>query len=101
MKTFSQNDFITDLTDFLTDEIKNGYDADIYGLISEYIESEIIYYSDCWAICYELQANNFDSFGLECNNITQLAYCSLHELVNEKLNYSDFEQLQNEKENEN
>lgn len=100
MEAFNKYGFIQDLTDFLTNEINNGNDADIYGLISEYIENEIIYYADCWDICKTLNANDFTAFDMECNNITQLAYCALHELVNEEINLSDFEELQNEKINQ-
>ena len=100
MKTFDKYGFISDLKDFLTNEINNGFDADIYGLISEYIENEIIYYADCWDICKYLNANDFTAFGMECKNITQLAYCALDELINEELNFNEIETSIEEKTNQ-
>jgi hypothetical protein len=100
MKTFDKYGFIQDLNDFLISEINNGNETDINTLIYEYIDNECIYYADCWSICYELQANNFDSFDIECKTITDLAICALWELVNEELNISELETLYEEKFNQ-
>jgi len=100
MRAFDKYGFIQDLNDFLTNEINNGNNTDINTLIYEYIDNECIYYSDCWAICASLQANDFTAFDMECSTINQLAYCALLELVNEELNISELETLYEEKFNQ-
>lgn len=103
METFNKYGFIQDLTDFLTNEIKN-YDVDsidkIHELIFEYIDNECIYYNTCFDICKELNATDFKAFDIECNTINQLAFCALNELVNEELNFNEFETLIEEKTNQ-
>lgn len=87
---FNEYDFISDLKDFIESESKNCSDFD--QLISEYLENEVIYYSDCFDICKALNLTHFEHeiFGT-CKDICQLAYCGLYDLVQE--NYSELEQI--------
>ena len=103
METFNKYGFIQDLTDFLTNEIKN-YDIEsmdkIHDLIFEYIDNECIYYYNCWDICKALNANDFTAYDMECNTINQLAFCALNELINNELNFNELETLIEEKINQ-
>jgi hypothetical protein len=102
MKTFNKYAFIEDLTNQLKTEIKN-YGVDdmdaIETLISEQLDNEVIYYADCFDICKELNATSFDMFDIPCNDICQLAWCALYELVGEQLDRNELETLINEQVN--
>lgn len=100
METFNKYAFIQDLTFFLTNEIENDNYTDINVLINEYIDNECIYYNTCFDICKTLGATDFTAYEIECNNINQLAYCALWELVNEELDFNELENLINEKINQ-
>lgn len=103
METFDKYGFIQDLNDFLTNEI-NKHEVDtmdkIHDLIFEYIDNECIYYSNCWDICKELNATNFNAFDMECTTINELAFCALNELINNELDFNELETLIEEKINQ-
>ena len=100
MRTFNKYLFLEDLTNQLKTEIEK-YDVDyideVHPLISELIDSECTYHSDCFDICNELQAHDFTAYANPCNNISQLAYESLYEFVYEKLDFSELEEICNNK----
>jgi hypothetical protein len=87
---FNKYHFISDLKDFIESEATNCNDFN--QLISEYLDNEVIYYSDCFDICKALNLTHFDHeiFGT-CKDICQLAWCGLYDLVQE--NYSELEQI--------
>jgi hypothetical protein len=87
---FNKYQFISDLKDFIQSESTNYSDFD--QLINEYLDNEVIYYSDCFDICKALSLTHFEHeiFGT-CEDICQLAYCGLYDLVQE--NYSELEQI--------
>jgi hypothetical protein len=87
---FNEYDFISDLKDFIESESTNF--SEFNQLISEYLENEVIYYSDCFDICKSLNLTHFEHeiFGT-CKDICQLAYCGLYDLIQE--NYSELEQI--------
>jgi hypothetical protein len=90
---FNKYHFIEDLKNHL--EAESIYYNEFEILISEYLDNEVIYYSDCWNICKELNYTDFNSnhFG-KAENICQLAYFALYDLVHE--HYSELEQIYSE-----
>jgi hypothetical protein len=90
---FNKYHFIEDFKNHLETESINC--NDFSDLIHEYIDNECIYYSDCFDICKELNYTHFysDDFG-KAENICQLAYFALYDLVNE--HYSELEQIYSE-----
>lgn len=91
MKQFNKYQFLTDLDEFLTNECKEilTYEDNellirdmLSELTHEYIDRECIYYTDCWAICYELANHDFqiEQTGETAKNITELAYWALYDL---------------------
>jgi hypothetical protein len=100
METFNKYSFMSNLEDYLINEIEIGNDTDIQTLIHEYIDNECIYTADCWDICAALGATDFTAFDMPCNTINQLAYCALYELCNEELDLSQVQDLYNEKFNQ-
>ncbi len=77
---FNKYHFISDLTDYIKSEATNY--SDFEQLISEYLDNQVIYYSDCFDICKELHLTDFEHefFGM-CKDICQLAWCGLYDLV--------------------
>jgi hypothetical protein len=102
MREFNKYLFIEDLTNQLKTEIKE-YDVQdmdkLEELISESIDNECIYNANCFAICYTLDATDFTAYGIECQNINQLAYAALDEFVREELDYNELEEFINEQVN--
>lgn len=100
MTHFNKYAFLEDLRSRLITEIEK-YDVDyideVHPLISEIIDSECTYNSDCFDICNELQANDFTAYPNECNTINQLAFEALYEFVYEKLDFQEIEQICNNK----
>ena len=86
----AEEDF-KDMIDYERSNSQIDFD-DAQDLISEQIDRECIYYSDCFDIVKELNAVCFEDFSQECEikNITQLAYAALTEYVHEEINLSDF-----------
>jgi hypothetical protein len=87
---FNKYDFIEDLKDQIKNEAENFNDFE--DLIHEYLDNEVIYYTDCWNICKDLNYTEFNSdhFG-KAENICQLAYFALYDLVCE--NYKELSDL--------
>jgi len=78
---FNEFNFIEDLKSELINHNFNNYE-DLEEFIFNTIDNEVIYYSHCFDIIKVLNFTNFenDIFGT-CNNVTQAAYCALHDLV--------------------
>ena len=94
MSKFNKYAFLTDLQELIDYERSNSqidFD-DAQDLISEQIDRECIYYSDCFDIVKELNAVCFEDFSqeYEIKNITQLAYAALTEYVREEINLNAF-----------
>lgn len=95
MSTFNKYDFLDDMKEFLLSEIQNG-DLTNLDEIQEYIatelESQVIYYSDCFDICKSLCLTSFTGYELgDATDISQLAYFGLYEWTNEELDFSEIE----------
>jgi hypothetical protein len=77
---FNKYDFIRDTKDIILSELENITDIDQF--INEIIDNEVIYYSDCFEICKELNFTHFehDIFGM-CKDICQAAFCALYDLI--------------------
>lgn len=96
MKTFNVHDFINQLEDQIINEINNGNiqsGDDCYTYIHDCIDGACIYYSDCFDICRELNATDFEAYEYECTNITQLAYAALCQYTFESLDTNKFDEL--------
>ena len=94
---FNKYHFISDLTDYIKSEATNYSDFD--QLVNEYLDNQVIYYSDCFDICKALILTDFEHelFGT-CKDICQLAWCGLYDIVQSeyiKL-YDIFESLTDE-----
>jgi hypothetical protein len=62
-------------------------------LIDEIINSECTYTSDCFEICIELDATDFNAYMWPVNNIEQLAFVSLYDFVHAEFDYLEINQL--------
>lgn len=106
MKTeFNKYEFLRNLNQELTNEIEKG-NIENEEQIQDYINSELdnacIYYRTCFEIAMELNLTDFEDFELgTANNISQLAYFGLYELVNNELNTSELIDLIEQKQTEN
>jgi len=95
MKDFNSNKFIKDLEEQIIYHINNDMLENDYDSIQEYIyqviDSEVIYYADAWAIADDLGNNDFENpiTGETCKNITELAFYSLLDYVQNELNIED------------
>lgn len=100
MSNFNKYAFLRDLRNQLITEIEK-YDVDyideIEVLISEIIDNQTTYHSDCFDICKELNAHDFTIYLNECNNIGNLAFACLYEFVQENLDFSELEEICNNK----
>jgi hypothetical protein len=100
MTNFNKYAFLEDLKNQLITEIEK-YDVDyideVHPLISEIISNQSIYHYDSFLICIELNAFDFRAYDIECNNISELAFAALHEFVYEKLDFSELEEICNNK----
>jgi hypothetical protein len=78
---FNEFDFIDNLKSEILNHNFNNYEA-LEEFIFTMLDSEVIYYSDCFDIIKALNFTDFenDIYGT-CNNVTQAAYCALHDLV--------------------
>lgn len=96
MERFNKYEFISDLKDsigeFLEDsEFEDDQDIsdEMQQFIHEQIENEIIYYHNCWQIC--MQQGNPDFYieqtGTDAKNITELAYWTLWDIVQDSIDY--------------
>lgn len=95
-ETFNKYKFLRDLTSELEIEIQNGTIADretLQDIINEKIDNEVIYYADCFDICKELNVISFNFDAGTADNITQLAWFALDELISNELDYSELENL--------
>ena len=97
MENFNKYQFIENLTAEITAEIEKGNISSYYE-IQEYIDAEIdtacIYYSDCFAICFALNATDFDDPAYAgARNITELAYYALADFVQGTLEFSELIKL--------
>lgn len=96
MGGFNKYDFISDLKDSIGDFLEESNfedDQDIseemHQFIHEQIENEIIYYYDCWRICSDQGCSDFiiEQTGEIAKNITELAYWTLWDIVEESIDY--------------
>ena len=92
---FNQYQFIDKLKISILDDVKNI--TDIEDFIFSIIDSECIYYSDCFDIIKELNFTDFNHHIFEvCDTVNKAAFCALYDLI---YNDSDvmeyFEELTN------
>jgi hypothetical protein len=96
MKTFNKYQFIEDLENDIVKRINKG-DIDcleaIYDEMHDTIDDACIYYSNCFDICKELNATQFDDYDMECKNISQLAYACLYQYTMDELDINKLEKL--------
>jgi hypothetical protein len=99
MNTFNKYNYLEDINNELINEINAG-NIQTYDDIQEYIltdiDNQVIYYSDCFDICRELNATDFTAYASECNNISQLAYQALYEFICDELDTNKLGLLINE-----
>jgi len=96
METFNKYQFMEELQGLITSEITHGNIQsleDIYDEMHDAIDNACIYYSDCFDICKELNATQFDEYDMECKNISQLAYAALYQYTMDELNVNKLEEL--------
>ena len=106
MNRFNKYHFITDLKDsigeFIDDsEFEDDQDIsdEVYQFIHEQIENEVIYYHDCWIICMTEGNTDFiiEQTGETAKNITELAYWTLWDIVEENIkHHSETQELKKE-----
>ena len=78
---FNEFDFIDNLKSEILNHNFNNYEA-LEEFIFTMLDSEVIYYSDCFDIIKALNFTNFeDSIFGPCNNVTQAAYSARYDLV--------------------
>jgi len=96
MKSFNKYLFLEELKNQLTEEIeKSNVDNmdSINILIDEIINNECTYTSDCFEICIELDATDFNAYMWPVNNIEQLAFVALYDFVHAELDYLKINEL--------
>lgn len=99
---FNKYQFLQELEADIIKEIKSEQIDNIdsvYDFIYEYVDNACIYNSDCFAICLELGATDFTAYGIECNNIGQLAYACLSEYVDHNIDVDFVDDLINQPKN--
>lgn len=102
MERFNKYLFIEELEKEIVNEVKKGNiqsSSDYYEYIQQEIDNACIYYSDCFAICLELGATDFTAYGIECNDISQLAYACLSEYVDQNIDVDFVDDLINQPKN--
>jgi hypothetical protein len=96
MITFNKYDFISDLKDSIGDfldesnfEDDQDISEEMHEFIDQQIENEIMYYYDCWRICMKEGNTNFyiEETGETAKNITELAYWTLWDIVQDSIDY--------------
>jgi len=96
MRNFNKYLFLQDLMTNLKTEIEK-YNVDnmdsINILIDEIINNECTYTSDCFEICIELDATDFNAYMWPVNNIEQLAFVALYDFVHAEFDYLKINEL--------
>lgn len=94
------------LIEYIKEDHKNGNRTDVDSLQEKLhidLDTDVIYYSDCWDICKELApAYEWDrsDFG-PINNVSQLAYVALYDWAMQKIDLEELlEETQSELDNE-
>jgi hypothetical protein len=87
MKRFIYNEWKKEAIDSLNGEIASAFSCHrdftedmVDDFIAQEIDDAVIYYSDAWAIAYELADSDWAHLG-EITNINQLAYVALFDKV--------------------
>lgn len=83
MSKFNEKDFLLDLED----SIKLESPEDVWEFIHQAIDTECIYYSDCFDIIKALNVTDWsdmEDFGT-IKSITHLAFASLYEFVSNNI----------------
>jgi len=96
MKSFNKYLFLEDLKNQLTTEIEKSNISDMYQVhtfIDETINSECTYTYDCFEICIDLDATDFNAYMWPVNNIEQLAFVALYDCVQSEFDYLEINQL--------
>lgn len=99
MNTFNKYQFLVDLKIDIISGIKSGNIHDIQEYIINEIDNACIYYSNCFDICKELNATDFNAYDFECDTIMDLAYACLYQFVFSELDTNELEEFLNECEN--
>lgn len=97
---FNKYAFIDELRGLLsnaieTEEITEDYQIDEY--ITEEIDRQCIYYADCFDIIKSCGFTDWSTSDYEIKCVSSAAYAALRELVAEEIDYTDFEDLLKEK----
>jgi hypothetical protein len=97
---FNKYEFIDELRGALSEAIDKGEITEDYQ-IDEYVNDEIkniiIYYGDCFDIVRDCGFVDWSDSDYEVKCISSAAYAALRELVSEEINYTEFENLLKEK----
>jgi hypothetical protein len=97
---FNKYQFLSVIKGELYESIENGTiteDCQIYDYVSEEIERECIYYSDCFDIVKDCGFVDWSVSDYEINGISSAAYAALTEFVAKEIDYNKFEELIKEK----
>jgi len=92
--SFNKYKFVANLLEEITTEIENSRITsldDVHEFINIELDNAVIYYSDCFDICRELNATDFTAYEIECNTIEQLAYACLNEYVYGEIELGELE----------
>jgi hypothetical protein len=83
---FNKHNWIDGQRELLLDSAQNGATHDeLQDQLMSDIDSECIYYADCFDIIKTLGFTDWSEAQFEVNNVTQAAYCALYELANEEI----------------
>ena len=99
MTEFNVYNWLDNLRDEIVEYIKDEEitsDDEMRSFIHNEIDTQCIYYSDCFGIIDATGAYDFSRFDIECTTIPQVAYCALLEETYDL----DFDKLKNEIEND-
>jgi hypothetical protein len=92
--SFNKYKFVANLLEEITTEIEKSRITsldDVHEFINTELDDAVIYYSDCFDICKELNATDFTAYEIECNTIMELAYACLNEYVYGEIELGELE----------
>ena len=91
MEKFNKHTFINDLKEEIEESIKDGYlesADDIHEYITDSIDNECIYYSNCYEIMQDLHLFQWDE---PSTTIAEVAYYGLYEWVFMNIDIDEFD----------
>ena len=83
---FNKHTWIDEQRELLLESAQNGATYDeLHDQLMSDIDSDCIYYTNCFDIIKALRFTDWSKAEFEVNNVAQAAYCALYELACEEI----------------